>query len=131
MVFSMLLCQRVDLLGKTRLLTCCSVLVIDVVRSSLIDGLVSRNEEVFRLFCVAGSNSVIDAADGTADACLLRNIACAALGVRLYTQNGCLDVWQIVHPPRRKMFCVILSHRFMKCNIFFFTELLDSHANIL
>jgi len=37
-VFDILLCQRVDLFGKTRLLACCSVLVIDVVCSRLIDG---------------------------------------------------------------------------------------------
>ena len=97
-----LLCQRIYLLGKTRLLACCSVLVVDIVCSRLIDGLVCRNEEGFRLVCVACGNSVIDTADGTADARLLRNIAGTALGVRLYTQNGCLDVWQIVHPLNEK-----------------------------
>ena len=100
--FLCLLCQRVDLLGKTRLLACRSVLVIDVVCSRLINGLVCRNEEVFRLVSVAGSNSVVDTADRTADARLLRNIAGTALGVRLYTQNGCLDIWQIVHPLNEK-----------------------------
>ena len=96
------LCQCVDLLGKTRLLAGSSVLVIDVVCSRLINGLVCRNEEVFRLVSVAGSNSVVDTADRTADARLLRNIAGTALGVRLYTQNGCLDIWQIVHPLNEK-----------------------------
>ena len=95
--FLSLLCQRVDLLGKARLLACRSVLVVDVVCSSLVDGLVCCDEEGFRLICVAGSNSIVDAADGTADARLFRNIACMALGVRFYTQNGCLNVWQIVH----------------------------------
>ena len=97
-VFDILLCQCVDLFGKTRLLARCSVLMVDVVCSRLIDGLVCRNEEGFRLIRIAGGDSVIDAADRTADARLLCNIARAALGVRLYTQNRCLDVWQIVHP---------------------------------
>ena len=97
-----LLCQCVDLLGKTRLLAGSSVLVIDVVRSRLIDGLVCCNEEVFRLVCIAGCNSVVDAADGATDARLFRNIAGTTLGVRLYTQNGCLDIWQIVHPLNEK-----------------------------
>ena len=101
-VFIFSLCQRVDLLGKTRFLAGCGVLMIDVVGRRLIDRLVSGDEEVLRLVRIARCDGVVDAADRTADARLLRDVACAALGVRLYAQNRSLDIRQIVHPLDEK-----------------------------
>ena len=63
----------------------------------------------------------IDAADGAADACLLRNIACTALGVRLNTQNGCLDIRQIVHPLNEKCTALFYHTAFENANFFSYT----------
>ena len=94
--------------------------MIDVVGSRLIDGLVCCDEEVLRLVRIAGSNGVVDTADGAANARLFRNVACMALGVRLYTQDRSFDIRQIVHPLNEK--CTrLFYHTGMEIAIFFST----------
>ena len=114
-----LLCHCIDFLGKTRFLACRSVLMIDVVGGCLVDGFICCDEEGFRLVRIACSDSIIDAADGAAHTCLFSDVARTALGIRLYTQNGSLDIWQMVHPPQRKMYWTILAYRCGNCNVFF------------
>ena len=119
-VFDILLCQRVDLFGETRLLASCGILMIDVVGSRLIDGLVCCDEEVLRLVRIAGSNGVVDTADGAANARLLRDVARMTLSIRLYTQDRSFDIRQFVHPLNEK--CTrLFYHTGMEIAIFFST----------
>ena len=78
-----LFCQCVDLASQTGLFAAGSILMINMVCSSLVDRLASNRKEGFRF---------------RADTGFLSGILGMALCVRFYAQDRCFDIWQVVHP---------------------------------
>ena len=84
---SFLLRERIDLLRETRLLTGRIVLVIDMVRGGLVDGLAGCGQEGRRFFRVSSGNSVEHLAGRFLDAGLLGHVLRMTLRIGLDTQN--------------------------------------------
>lgn len=94
----LLLRQCVDLAGEARLLTCCAVLVEDLVGSSLIDRLAGKTQAGLRFVDIARLDSLEDAAGSRADTGLLSSVLCVALCVGFHTKDRSFDVRQVIHP---------------------------------
>ncbi len=93
-----LFCQCVDLASQTGLFAAGSILMINMVCSSLVDRLASNRKEGFRFVSVSSLYSIEDAAGSRADTGFLSGILGMALCVRFYAQDRCFDIWQVVHP---------------------------------
>ena len=97
-VTAKLFSQCVDFASQTGLSASCTVFMINVVSSSLVDGLASSRKEGFRFISVSSLNGIEDAAGSRADTGLLSSILCVALCVGFHTQDRCFDIRQVVHP---------------------------------
>ena len=98
-VTAKLFSQCVDFASQTGLSASCTVFMINVVSSSLVDGLASSRKEGFRFVSVSSFNSVQNSAGSRSNLGLLSEVFRMALSVRFYTQNRCFDIWQLVSPP--------------------------------
>ncbi len=96
---SFLLRERIDLLRETRLLTSRVVLMINMIRGSLVNGLACRVQEGRRFFRVPSGNGVDHLTGRFLDARLLRHVFRMTLRIGLDTQNRRLDIRQMSHPP--------------------------------
>lgn len=98
-VTAKLFSQCVDFASQTGLSASCTVFMINVVSSSLVDGLASSRKEGFRFVSVSSLDSVENTTGSSAYAGLLGSVLCMALSVRFYTKNRCFNIWQLVSPP--------------------------------
>lgn len=69
-----------------------------MVSSCLVDRLASRLKEGFRLVRIASSDCVNHLTGSLLNARLFSNVLSMAFRIGFYTQNGCFDIWQIIHP---------------------------------
>ena len=93
-----LFCQCVDLASQTGLFAAGSILMINMVCSSLVDRLASNRKEGFRFVSVSSLYSIEDAAGSRADTGLLSSVLCVALCVGFHTKDRSFDVRQVIHP---------------------------------
>ena len=97
-VTAKLFSQCVDFASQTGLSASCTVFMINVVSSSLVDGLASSRKEGFRFISVSSLDSVENTTGSSTYTRLLSSVLCMALSVRFYTKNRCFDIWQVIHP---------------------------------
>ena len=102
-----LLSECVDFASQTGFFAGCSVFMINMVSSSLIDRLASNRKEGFRFISVSSLNSVENTTGSSAYTGLLSSVLCMALSVRFYTKNRCFDIRQVIHPLNK--FVTLLS----------------------
>ena len=104
--------ERIDLLRETRLLTSRVVLMINMIRGSLVNGLAGRVQESRRFFRVPSGNGVDHLTGRFLDAGLLGHVLRMTLRIGLDTQNRRFDIRQNFHPPFNFCYRYILARTF-------------------
>ena len=104
--------KRIDLLRETRLLASRIVLVIDMIRGGLVDGLAGIVQEGLRFVRISCGNGVEHFAGRFLHARLLSHVLRMTLRIGLDTQNRRFDIRQNFHPPFLFCYRCILSRGF-------------------